>query len=593
MLVCSPVFSQSTGPFTLDEPNVQTQINDYWNIYGISESTIGRNGATPPVSNQSNALEWMAVKSAWTDHPIRSQLIGILQNMPVNGINAQGKQPRGYVWADSANEAWRGMHLHYDQMARYICAAAEIWRWTRDREFLDRMLPRAEAAMSFMLDEMDGNSGIVACPGEANGLSDTGKPSTFIDCYREGYQVAWINEGFYSALLALRDMENASGQRTKAARYNRLVSICLDKFNRIFWSETDKRYVGWNDIRGDIHDYGFTYLNLEALARGMGNAEQAYHIFRWLEGGRAQPTVKGAHKGSTDIYQLVVAPRTNTIRIADKDWDPWSVPERPILKDFHKYGYGGITRDGGTMLWLNYYDVMARLKWLDANSAWKRLSAMLARCAGDPKFLTFGPQGTIHFRAYDMYEEHFLEIGSADTYQSSGISVMPVLRGFMGVQPAKHGISVLPNLPTGINQIGCSEIAYGKSSYDITITRTKLTSRVKIKIMKSEPTSTIFYSPGTFNALTLPASSVLESKFLLMRKMGRYWQPVSVDVSDNNRLLTADQPSGTYKLQYETGLQDDIRKMSAYKSIYEISCPQVGFKRRVAAGSSVLIEFGD
>jgi len=597
LLSISPVYSTSTRPFGLKPPLLESLLNDYWVIYGLAEGEVGRNGATPPVSNQTNALEWMAIKAAWLDHPMRDQLIDIVKNVPVNGVNVKGKEPNGFVWADKANEAWRGMYSHYDQIPRYICAAAEIWNWTRDNNFLTSILPSAESAMDYMLTNMDGAKGIVSCPGDANGISNVGKPTTFMDYYREGHDVTWINEGFYSALIAMRDMEQVAGHPNMSIRYRKLANSCSSQFDKTFWSIPAKRYTGWKDSDGKVHDYGFTYVNLEALARGLGDANKAYMIFDWLDNGKAQPTVKGGHKGSRDIYQLVAAPRTNTIRIADADWDSWSLRERPILGDFYKYGYGAITRDGGTMLWYGYYDVMARLRWLDADSAWNRLSATLKRCQGDPKFLTFGPQGTNQFRAFDMYDEHFLEIGSADTYQSSGILPVSVLHGFMGVRPIDFGLKVSPNLPSSILQMSCRGIAYGKSSCDIEIKRTDQIRMVTMRTGVQKPDGISFSATQPFSALDVETTGTGTAKLTLKRRMGSFWRAVisrNINAASPIQFVFSNQPAGYYKLELNPGKSEiRINNVIGYRSVYEVISPQLGFIQYVEAGNSVVIKIGD
>jgi hypothetical protein len=71
------------------------------------------------------------------------------------------------------------------------------------------------------------------------------------------------------------------------------------------------RYAGFND--GVKHDSGYTFLNLEILARGLGNQDKANKIFAWLD-------------SDSDIYHYEFAPRTNSYNIPDSDWDGWSDP---------------------------------------------------------------------------------------------------------------------------------------------------------------------------------------------------------------------------------------------------------------------------
>ena len=562
LMICGAAAAGS-APFHLDQPSIESYANDFWTIYGISEGETWRNASEPAIGSAPYALEWMALKGVWTDHPIRAALRDVLIGVHVNGTNSSGRMPRGYVWASTDNEKWAGLHYHYDQISRFICSAAEYYAWTRDRKFLQEMQPSLEMAMDYMLRNMRGRQGLVICPGENNGLSELGKPSTCMDCAREGYKVAWINEGFYSALLSMIRIESDLNHRTELAIYKPIANSFPAKFDKTFWLPSANRYAGWIDVRGGVHDYGYTYVNLEALARGLGNADRAYHIFHWLDNGRGQPTQRGCAIGSTDIYQLVVGPRTNTRRIADKDWDPFSHRARPILGSFYKYGYGGLAKDGGTMLWFNYYDVMARLQWLDADCAWLRFYNMLYHCASDPKFLTFGTPGKEGFRCYDIHGEHFLEIGSGCGCPESGIAVMSLLHGFMGVRPTGAGLRIQPNLPSSVLSLGCNGISYSGEKYDICIKHgeidTCINSHNAADNIDPIGTSQVFISGSPFTRIGVYLGNYSVSgsrvRITLQKKSGEKWMgvcssivPVSMDNSWLYMAVPRSKGQGEYRL---------------------------------------------
>ena len=105
------------------------------------------------------------------------------------------------------------------------------------------------------------------------------------------------------------------------------------------------------DIDGVPHDYGFTFLNLEAVYYGFATDEHATSILSWIEGER---TVDGDTSQGADIYFWRFAPRSTTKRNLDYYYWAWNSPE--------SIPWGDQVQDGGAVLGFSYHDLMARLK---------------------------------------------------------------------------------------------------------------------------------------------------------------------------------------------------------------------------------------
>lgn len=475
----TPAFAHR--PYLLDQQVMSDRLNDFWSIYGTSEGARGVRGWEDVIHPATCWYEWNTLKVSWTNYGNFRKLQRMyFDDTKITGINCSGEQASGYVWPGAGNEKWFGLHYHFDQMPRFICAVYNEYMWSRDKVFLSKMMPSLEAILDYLLNSMQGKDGPVICPGEYNGLPNVGAPSTYMDAIREGHIVAWINAGFYTALQNMAELEDIVGNSEKSRQYKKLTEAFPTVFDKYLWNDSTHRYAGWRDSNNQLHDAGYTYVNIDALARGLGSASKALDIFDWLSSNQAQPTVKGGHIGSRDVYQLVVAPRTNTSRIPDADWDPWSHIDRPKLGDSYQYGYGALVEDGGTMLWLNYYDVMARLRWTDADDAWRRLGAMLNRCAEDPKFLVHGHDHRYDFQPKNARGEHFLELGTDNPFPESGISGMSMLYGFMGVKPNESGLEIRPNLPSQLLFAQCSDIAYGGKVCSIRVRRGKIVQITQI-----------------------------------------------------------------------------------------------------------------
>jgi hypothetical protein len=146
-----------------------------------------------------------------------------------------------------------------------------------------------------------------------------------------------------------------------------LAAAVCDDFRTRFWNADGGRFVGWIDVEGRAYDYGFTFVNLEALHYGLATAGQARSIFDWLDGRRE---VEGDTSQGADIYHWRFAPRATTRRNVETYVWPWHAPET--------IPWGNQVQDGGAVLGFGYFDLMARLKTLGPDNAWQRLEEILA-----------------------------------------------------------------------------------------------------------------------------------------------------------------------------------------------------------------------
>src|SRR6185312_12710257 len=105
-----------------------------------------------------------------------------------------------------------------------------------------------------------------------------------------------------------------------------------------FWNAKTGRF-GTVDLDGVMHDYGFTFLNDEAVYYGFATPEQAKSIHAWMSGER---TVAGDTSTGADIYKFQFGPRSTTRRNLDYYFWAWSNPEG--------IAFGDQVQDGGAVL---------------------------------------------------------------------------------------------------------------------------------------------------------------------------------------------------------------------------------------------------
>jgi hypothetical protein len=200
----------------------------------------------------------------------------------------------GYVWSWTDSQGWPFPDpelydsRHFTSNAMYILGAWRYFSWTGDSAFLSTMLPRVRRAMDFYLDSLGGSSGVITIDSPDHDARDGAVPSNYWDITSHGYLDAYANAYFYGALKAMAQLEDFVGNKGRASQLNALRPTVRARYNELFWNDTDGRYIQSIDVDGVVHDYGATYVNLEAASFGLPSAAQADRIFDWLDNGHTE-----------------------------------------------------------------------------------------------------------------------------------------------------------------------------------------------------------------------------------------------------------------------------------------------------------------
>jgi hypothetical protein len=200
----------------------------------------------------------------------------------------------GYVWSWSNSQGWPFPDpklydaRHFTSNAMYILGAWRYFSWTGDSAFLTTMLPRLRKAMAFYLDSLGGTSGIVTIASPDHSGRDGAVSSNYWDITSFGHLDAYLNAYFYGALEAMAQLEEYVRNAQEAKRLRALRPAVQKRYNELFWNDVAGRYIQCVDADGVAHDYGSTYVNLEAASFGLPSAVQATRIFDWLDNGRTE-----------------------------------------------------------------------------------------------------------------------------------------------------------------------------------------------------------------------------------------------------------------------------------------------------------------
>ncbi len=364
---------------------------------------------------------------------------------------------------------------HVINNPNYLIAATDFYNWTGDTAWLVKNLPRMRLALDYMIREFsvretglvrrpwighDGRSGLeIAADGTKTIRNGLGIGGNYWDLMPFGGDDVITSTYLYAALRQMADMEDFVAKTLTedtakpapdldAASLHQLADKVRTTFQKTFWNPETKRFAPLDDQR-QFRDYGFTFVNNEAVFYGLATDAQANDILSWMDGKR---TVEGDTSTGDDIYHFRFGPRASTKRNIEYYQYVWSRPE--------DLEFGDQVQDGGAVLGFAYHDLVNRIRYQGPDSAWKRLQEMFTwyrdveEEGGARAYYAVPGRGTLQGGGTAG------GLGIDEEFYESVMVPAVVLDGFLGFQVRSDGFDLNPRLPEGSTSMGVSNIAY-------------------------------------------------------------------------------------------------------------------------------------
>lgn len=442
-------------------------LNEMWQRFGVCAD-----GKVQRFGNEPAYFEWMAKKLLWCDdEEYKSEFIAKVREFPM--------LEDGYVWSWGTQHTWPtgDGSPHQENNAKYVLGVYRIYAWTRDLNFLNAVdattvpnkadpalrdvsqgmtvLEKARSAMRYQLEILHGADGLLLMDNGLNTGKVDGHPSNYWDNFPFGYRDAYCNIYYYASLGAMAALEDIAGATMEANRLREIAQTCRDRYNQAFWNETKGRYIGCMGQDGLVRDYGFTFLNLEAIAYGLADRNKARRIYDWLDGGRL---IEGDTSQGADIYTFRIAPRATTRAIESNGPPFWWFSLNGEITPDKNAAFGEHLENGGAIFYTSYYDIAGRALHLGSRSAFDRFKVIL------DEFKTDGL-----LRDPDNNAGAPWKIGVIGEFPESGLVPASFLQVFMGIDADAEALTIEPRLPSDIARATVNNLTYAGLLLKITI----------------------------------------------------------------------------------------------------------------------------
>jgi phosphodiesterase/alkaline phosphatase D-like protein len=373
---------------------------------------------------------------------------------------------------------------HPNTGSLFVHGASDTFLWTRDVDYLRSVIGPLRQAVRFTLDEFDvraghhvrvpwvGHEGTSGCSVASDGTRTVhvgrGVGSNYWDLLPFGGHDAFATLGLWQALGRYESVEQgiddhpewaiaAADRPLSPAEIRTLRDAIRRDFQVRFWNADTGRFVGWIDLEGTPQDYGFTFLNTEAVATGIASDAQARSILDWLDGRRL---VAGDTAQGSDIYHWRFGPRSTTRRNVETYMWSWARPD--------SIPWGDQVQDGGGVLGFAAFDLLARLRARSPDDARARLDAILrwfddVQAEGGYRAFYAKPgRGTLQGGGTAG------GLGLDQEFLESILVPQVMLEGFLGFEPGVDDFSVKPRLPAAWPALTVRGIHFHDRVLDVT-----------------------------------------------------------------------------------------------------------------------------
>lgn len=316
-----------------------------------------------------------------------------------------------------------------------IIGSGIYYRHTGDTAFIEKNLPIFERLLKRFIDDIDPKTGLFLDP-------RPGPHWYYDELAFTGYNT-YFNTFLYKSLTELAGMEKLLGNKEKTASYAARAEALKAAINKFLWTEDapgGPRYADWVDLSGKRYTYFVDFVQYPAIVFGVASREQAKKIIATADARISELTTKYGYPGHASISSL---------------WDNGA--------NGHPYGQ---YMNGGTILVMTYFEVVARAMAGDNEGAFNRLKVFCRK---------YDQMSWVGNNAASIQGEMTDDSGDREPYLADCVTVTAsAVNGILGINPTWDKLDVTPHLPKGWRTAKAS-IIYKGIRHEVTVNGEKVT----------------------------------------------------------------------------------------------------------------------
>ena len=191
--------------------------------------------------------------------------------------------------------------MYMDTDPSLLSAAGRIHQAQPDRQWLKQMKPWIQNAAQRIIDHID-EQGMYRCT-RLSGNSGSGRwSSNAWDVVSFGHQDGYSNAMAYRALRNSAALMHDAGDPAFAGRCTDAADALKGAYRSCLFNPETGWLGGWRSRDGQLHDYGFTFINGMAICFGLVEGDDARHMLERLEAQRLACGFDDFHHGLPANY---------------------------------------------------------------------------------------------------------------------------------------------------------------------------------------------------------------------------------------------------------------------------------------------------
>ncbi len=188
-------------------------------------------------------------------------------------------------------------NLYMDSDPVLLSGAGRIFQLTKDKKWIEYIAPGIVAAICRIIDNFDKKEGMVICRTLSGNSGSYRWSSNGMDVIGFGHIDAYVNAWSFRAMKNASVLCDILGDSNLAKKCKEIVKSISENYTRHLLNSITGWIAGWKSRDGELHDYGFLWINGIACAFRVVDTSTARSVLSKLEAKRQEIFPESGYQG--------------------------------------------------------------------------------------------------------------------------------------------------------------------------------------------------------------------------------------------------------------------------------------------------------